>query len=363
MSAKSEADWAYCEQALGDVSRTFSRPIELLPQPLRVALTCGYLLCRVVDTVEDHEQLGHHERDALFTSFIAVLDGGQSPESFSTRFAAFADDDPEMRLAQSLPRVMNVFLSQDASTRRASIIWLSEMANGMRVYCRRDRPGVLTTIHTVSDLERYCYFVAGTVGHLITDLFCTWLGSSGSALEPELRARCESFGIGLQLVNILKDVTEDFARNRCYVPHQLCQLEGFSREDLLAPEHRPQAHRALALVAERACEHLARAFEYVLLIPAEQVQLRLFCLLPLWMAIETLVLTIGNDAVLIVDRPVKISREAVNELIEDCLRHAGDDAALRRRYGSAMTKFKERLAKLGPASRPKAAIREGYAQV
>ena len=72
MSAKSEADWAYCEQALGDVSRTFSRPIELLPQPLRVALTCGYLLCRVVDTVEDHEQLGHHERDALFTSFIAA---------------------------------------------------------------------------------------------------------------------------------------------------------------------------------------------------------------------------------------------------------------------------------------------------
>ncbi|HYP78016.1 MAG TPA: phytoene/squalene synthase family protein [Polyangiaceae bacterium] len=358
-----EADWAYCEQALVDVSRTFSKPIELLPRPLRVALTCAYLLCRVVDTVEDHEQLGSQERDGLFTSFIAVLDGVQSPESFSARFAAFGDDDPALRLVQSLPRVMNVFLSQDPDTRRVSITWLSEMANGMRLYCRRDRPGALTIIDSVSDLERYCYFVAGTVGHLITDLFSAWLGSSGSALELELRARCESFGIGLQLVNILKDVTEDFARNRCYVPRQLCQIEGFSRENLLSSEHRSQAHRALAPIFERAGEHLGKAFEYVLLIPAEQVELRLFCLLPLWMALETLVLAIGNDAVLIADRPVKISREAVGDLIQDCLRNAGDDAALRRRYASSMTKFKERLVKLTPPSRSKAGAREGYARV
>jgi farnesyl-diphosphate farnesyltransferase len=317
----------------------------------------------VVDTVEDHEQLDNRQRDGLFTEFIAVLDGEQSPESFSARFAAFADDDPEIRLAQSLPRVMNVFMSQDAATRAASTTWLSEMANGMRLYCRRDRPGELTVIHTVSDLDRYCYFVAGTVGHLITDLFTNWLGSGGSALEPELRVRCESFGIGLQLVNILKDVTEDFSRNRCYVPRQLCQSEGFAREDLLAVEHRQQAHRALASMFERAGEHLGKAFEYVLLIPAQQVQLRLFCLLPLWMALETLVVAIGNDAVLIADRPVKISRDVVNDLIEDCLRHANDDAALRRRYASSMTKFKERLVKLAPPSRSKSATREGYAQV
>src|SRR6478736_5941824 len=145
MSATSEADWVYCEQALIDVSRTFSKPIQLLPQPLQVALTCGYLLCRIVDTVEDHK----------------------------------------VRLAQSLPRVMNVFLSQDAETRRSSVAWLSEMANGMRLYCRRDRPDALTTINTVSDLERYCYFVAGTVGHLITDMFVTSMGNARTAREPK----------------------------------------------------------------------------------------------------------------------------------------------------------------------------------
>ena len=363
MKANIDEDWDFCRRALLEVSRTFSKPIELLPEPLCVALTCGYLLCRVVDTVEDYAPLGSQERDQLFTAFIAVLDGAQSPESFSAQFARFADDDPEIRLAQSLPRVMNVFLSQDSATRESSIAWLSEMANGMRLYCRRDRPGALTAVDSLADLERYCYFVAGTVGHLITDLFSAWMGNSGGALELELRARCESFGIGLQMVNILKDVTDDFARNRCYVPRQLCRSEGFVLEDLLAVEHRHQAQRALALVFERASEHLGKAFEYVLLIPAQQVQLRLFCLLPLWMALETLVVAFGNEAVLIPDRPVKISREAVNDIIEDCLRHASDDTSLRHRYASTMSKFKERLSKLEPPSRVKATAREGYARV
>ncbi len=363
MKANIDEDWDFCRRALLDVSRTFSKPIELLPEPLCVALTCGYLLCRVVDTVEDYAPLGSQERDQLFTAFIAVLDGERSADSFSERFLAIPDGDAEIRLAQALPRVMRVFERQDLATRRATASWLSEMANGMRLYCRRDSPETLSTLNTFSDLERYCYFVAGTVGHLITDLFCGWMGNTSSVLEDELRARCESFGVGLQMVNILKDITDDFARNRCYVPRQLCRAEGFAPERLLAPEHRHQAHRALAPMFERAAEHLGTAFEYTLLIPEGRVELRLFCLLPLWMAIETLIVAVGNDALLIPDRPVKITRESVGEIVEDCLRHANDDAALRRRYEHSMARFEECLTALVPRSPPHATAPEDYAQL
>ena len=362
MKADIDEDWDYCRRALLDVSRTFSKPIELLPEPLCVALTCGYLLCRVVDTVEDYAPLRSQERDQLFTAFIAVLDGERSADSFSERFLAIPDADAEIRLAQALPRVMRVFERQAPETRRATARWLSEMANGMRLYCHRDFPETLSTLNTFSDLERYCYFVAGTVGHLITDLFCDWMGNASSPLEHELRARCESFGVGLQMVNILKDITDDFARNRCYVPRQLCRAEGFAPEQLLADEHRQQAQRALLPIFKRAGEHLGSAFEYTLLIPAGQVQLRLFCLLPLWMAIETLIVAVSNDALLIADRPVKITRDSVSEIVQDCLRHASDDAALRRRYDSSVARLKERLAAPSPPSRPRAAAPEGYAQ-
>jgi farnesyl-diphosphate farnesyltransferase len=362
VNADIDADWDFCRRALLDVSRTFSKPIELLPEPLCVALTCGYLLCRVVDTVEDYVPLGSQERDQLFTAFIAVLDGERSAASFSERFLAIPDGDAEIRLAQALPRVMRVFESQAPNARRATASWLSEMANGMRLYCRRDSPPALSALNTFSDLERYCYFVAGTVGHLITDLFCDWLGNASGSVEHELRARCESFGVGLQMVNILKDITDDFARNRCYVPRQLCRAEGFAPEHLLAAEHRQQAQRALLPIFKRAGEHLAAGFEYTLLIPAGQVQLRLFCLLPLWMAIETLIVAVGNDAVLLADHPVKITRDSVSEIVEDCLRHANDDAALRRRYEGAVARFKERLSAPASASRPRAAVPEGHAQ-
>jgi len=362
VTANIDQDWAFCRQALLDVSRTFSKPIELLPEPLCVALTCGYLLCRVVDTVEDYAPLGSHERDELFTLFIAVLDGERSAESFSERFLSIPDGGAEIQLAQALPRVMRVFERQAPKVRRSTASWLSEMANGMRLYCRRDSPETLSTLNTFSDLERYCYFVAGTVGHLITDLFCDWMGNASGSLEHELRARCESFGVGLQMVNILKDITDDFARNRCYVPRQLCRAEGFAPERLLDDEHRHQAHRALSPMFKRAAEHLGTAFEYTLLIPAGQVQLRLFCLLPLWMAMETLIVGVGNDAVLIADRPLKITRDSVSEIIEHCLRHANDDAALRRRYESCIARFKERLSPLPPPSRPRAAAPEGYVQ-
>jgi farnesyl-diphosphate farnesyltransferase len=358
-----EEDWAWCERALVDVSRTFSKPIELLPQPLRVALTMGYLLCRVVDTVEDYPSLGRAERDELFTRFIAVLDGAVPAESFSEAFARVSGDNAEIRLAQAMPRVMRVFESQTPAIRRATVAWVSEMANGMRLYCRRDVPGALTALGTLADLERYCYFVAGTVGHLITDLFCDHMKAVGSPLEHELRARSESFGIGLQMVNILKDVTDDYARNRCYVPRSLCHAHGFAPERLLAVESRPKAHRAFEPMFRSAAAHLDDALEYTLLIPRQEVQLRLFCLLPLFMAERTLMLAVGNDAMLLPDRPVKISREAVDDIVEDCLRHANDDAALRRRYATLRAQLEERLAALGAGSRPYAAAAGEYARV
>jgi farnesyl-diphosphate farnesyltransferase len=348
MNVTLENDWAYCEQALIDVSRTFSKPIQLLPEQLRIALTCGYLLCRIVDTVEDHPSWSGRRRDELFSRFIEVLDGEYSAEVFGQTLSDVDDEGPALRLSRSMPRVMRVFAQQSPRTREATVRWVSEMANGMRLYCRRDRGSVPGAIDTVPDLERYCYFVAGTVGHLITDLFSDFMGASSTPLEHELRARCESFGVGLQLVNILKDVADDFSRQgRCYVPRQLCRAQGLEPEQLFFPEHRVRAHRALAPAFECASRHLDAALEYALLIPAERGQLRLFCLLPLWMALETLVALAGNDALFLPDQPIKISREAVTRITRDCMRYAADDASLREQYAVLAARLHERLRATG----------------
>ena len=51
-------DWQFCSDILPRVSRTFALSIAALPEALRDAIRVAYLLCRVVDTVEDDETLG-----------------------------------------------------------------------------------------------------------------------------------------------------------------------------------------------------------------------------------------------------------------------------------------------------------------
>ena len=114
----------------------------------------------------------------------------------------------ELRLLRSLDVVLVV--RDSLPKREASIVtrWVVEMTRGMAIYAHRPRRlGETSAPFTVPDLERYCYFVAGTVGHMLTDLFVERLGLS-PALEVALRANAESFGVGLQLVNILKDLTD-----------------------------------------------------------------------------------------------------------------------------------------------------------
>jgi farnesyl-diphosphate farnesyltransferase len=183
---------------------------------------------------------------------------------------------------------------------------------------------------SMTDLERYCYFVAGTVGHLITELFDEATDFSG--LESRLRNYAESFGLGLQLVNIVKDVTDDFDRGICYLPRQTCRAEGIEPEQLLAPEKRAAAKRVAGRVIDQAAMHLDAALEYTLCIPKEHHHLRLFCLLPLWMALETLALARDNDAIFETGKKVKITRESVGRIIADCGRDCRDDDALRAAY-------------------------------
>src|SRR5690606_33710995 len=251
-------------------------------------------------------------------------------------FVLVDGDDAELTLARSLPRVMRVFASQDEPVKRACVRWVTEMARGMSLYTHR-APGEdgVAALYTATDLERYCYYVAGTVGHLLTDLFAHEMGMElESPHVIALRDRAEGFAMGLQLTNILKDVTDDFARGVSFIPRYECARQGFSVSRLTDPEVRAQAHAAASPIFDIARARLDDALEYSLAIPAEHPQIRLFCLLPLWMAARTLVLARGNDAMFIAGAPVKITRAEVESLIAECVRLVADDAALRVRYAS-----------------------------
>ncbi len=339
------ADWAFCKEALEAVSRTFSQPIAFLPEELRVAVTLGYLLCRIADTIEDHPAVTPAEKPELFARFLELMEAsvdlpqGAAIDTVALRAlfgAVRAPDDAELSLARRTDVVVRVLMTLRKPVREILSRWVCEMARGMDLYTRR-RPGPdgWYALHTVEDLDRYCYYVAGTVGHLLTDLFIESTGiDPRSEHALSLREDAESFAEGLQMVNILKDVTDDRERLVSFVPRTSMQREGLEPSTLVDREVRARAHAAVAPLFDRAEAHLDRALRYALAIPPGESGIRMFCLLPLFMAARTLVVARGNDAMFVPDAAVKISREEVASIIADCLRHSGDDDVLRARYAA-----------------------------
>ena len=104
------------------------------------------------------------------------------------------------------------------------------MSGGMALYARRHALGTgRTTLFDIGDLERYWYFVAGTVGHLLTDVFLR-VTRKHNIKHEELRAHAVGFGLLLQMTNIVKDVTDDWPRGWCFIPETVCSSNGTTSE-------------------------------------------------------------------------------------------------------------------------------------
>jgi len=292
-------DRACCTQALREVSRTFALPIEGLPEPLCTTVTCGYLLCRVADTIEDHPALAGIDHDAAFACLRGAIEGGsdEALAAFAAATGPVAPDDAELALLCALPFVVRVVHAGEPPARRILLRWIGELSRGMALYVARPRrPDGLRQLEDLADLERYCYFVAGTVGRMLTALFLEALPALSSRRRRILEAHAEQLALGLQLVNVLRDVGEDLARGECYVPRALLADHGLDARDLGTPRRYLHAHRALEPLFARARAALDGALSYALALPADAPGLRAFCLLPMWLAARTLERAQGNES-------------------------------------------------------------------
>lgn len=319
-----DLDW--CRSMLPKVSRTFSIGIQMMPQPLEAWITVGYLLCRVVDTVEDTPSINWAIRRRLFTGFEDALATGNCAAFESDAHVLSQDDDGE--LSRGISRVLSAMHTFPPAVQQTMRTWVGEMSGGMAVYARRHAHGDgHTNLRSFADLDRYCYFVAGTVGHFLTDVFLI----ATPALQvhsKRLRAHANGFGALLQMTNIIKDVTDDWARGWCFIPETALLEAGTTAEKLTEPSHAESGVRAVDMVNARARHLYAEAIAYILAIPREEEALRRFCLFPMLLAGKTLELAQGNRAVVNPNTVVKVSRAIVAETVAQVEALFSDDLGI-----------------------------------
>jgi phytoene synthase len=251
-----QAAYAACRVIARREAKNFYYSFVALPRARRDAICAIYAFMRKADDLADDESIPLDERRRQIDAWLASWHSAARGESTS---------DP-------------VFVAVRDALARFSIplSLLDELVAGttMDVEPKNDAPD---TYATFDDLHRYCYLVASVVGLVCIRIF----GYS----DPRAEKLAEETGIAFQLTNILRDVAEDAARRRVYLPLDTLAAHGISVDSLLArPANMapsPAERAALAEIAEKAERYYQSAQALLPLIdresrPALQVLVRIY---------------------------------------------------------------------------------------
>jgi 15-cis-phytoene synthase len=190
----------------------------LLPPPKRDAMSALYAFCREVDDVADEDSVPVEQRRGQLAAWrqdIKLACDGQSPQFPTNR--------------ELQPVIKQFGLRFEL---------FDELIKG----CEMD----LETMRyeNFEHLELYCYRVASTVGLLSIEIF--------GHQNPATRDYAIYLGKALQLTNILRDVKNDAARGRIYLPQTELQKAGVTEQEILDSKYSDRYLALAGSIAQRA---------------------------------------------------------------------------------------------------------------
>lgn len=272
---------------------------------MRPATSAGYLLARASDTLADTEGVDIDDRLELLDGFADELAGkGQSWRRRGLNaFIAAQKHEGERALLERLDDCFAAAdqleeLQSDAVRKTVGTIISGQRLDLVRFdEADASRPRAL---RNEEELEDYCYRVAGCVGSFWTRIGLLTLGNGFSDSAPEgLDELGVRFGMGLQLVNILRDLPEDLRNGRCYLP-----VKDPRNSEELAEVHREWREHATVWL-ESGLRYSSRL---------KMRRLRAASVLPALVGVDTLEL-IDQAGFPMPDEKVKVSRKAVRRAL------------------------------------------------
>ena len=325
----------YLTTTMGRVSRSFALVVPWLEDPLQDYIATAYLLCRVLDNIEDcSEPLSWQtERFAEFAGLLS--EPGMAPTRLGQWDAVpwpglSADERALMTIDGGLPLWL-IYAGFPPHVRAILQQWISLMAKGMELVLGSGRStpvvvrGNVKILATVDAYNDYCYSVAGTVGGMGTELVIDHYGLTGDVAQS-LLAGSEACGRALQKTNILKDFAEDLQRRICYLPDEWLRRIEHAPLDLAgAPNGWIEDVIGDVLVDLRS------ATSYVLGVPHQAAGYRIACLMCLLPAYETILSAARcRTRLFTADHHITIARPMMVACIRNAVAIATDDEAIRR---------------------------------
>ncbi len=254
---------------------------------MEVVVGNTYLLCRIVDTIEDAGELLPNTKQELSSLFLEAVLGSIPVNSFVEpcldALKAHSNTD-ELDLISHTPTVLRILHTFSNEDQAAISRCVSIMSEGMSYFHNRQS---VAGLKDLGEFEKYCYVVAGVVGELLTTIFSNYSPEFAKKIEGHEKLAID-FGQALQMTNILKDSPEDRARGVSWIPANMTQTSLLSI----------------------AYQKLQNSLAYIFLIPKTEKGMRQFCFLAFGLAVMTLE-KIASRKELDDQAPVKLSRNTV----------------------------------------------------
>jgi phytoene/squalene synthetase len=287
---------------LDRVSRSFAFCIKALGAPLRAWVSLAYLMCRVLDTIEDSLWESRAVRDevyAEFEGFLTQLPRVTTVSAWSKKFPVSIPETEKILLADAY-LILKDLHELPPEARRSIQETVFKMYRGMRFYANtHDSTGALK-LKDLVDANRYCYFVAGVVGELLTGLVLEYRKDFRPG--PEFKKNAFHFGLFLQKVNLLKDQRGDEKEGRFMVPNRQVMLASL-RENAIG------------------------SIDYITALPVDEKGYRTFCAWSLFLGAASLPFIEQayneNDG-------SKIPRSVTQDLLDSIVEIAQDNDTLRQ---------------------------------
>lgn len=213
-------DLDHCKEAIRHGSLSFHAASRLLPGKVRDPALALYAFCRLADDAVDL----HHEKPAAVLDLRDRLDAAyrgtprNAPADRAFTAMIEAHDMP-----RALPEALIEGFAWDAMERQYD---------------------------TLSDVRAYSARVAAAVGAMMTVLM--------GVRDADALARACDLGVAMQLTNICRDVGEDAAEGRLYLPRAMMAEEGLDPEAFLAD---PRPSEALTTVTRRLLAEATRLYD------------------------------------------------------------------------------------------------------
>ena len=255
--------YSVCRSIARSSAKNFYYAFLLLPKPKRQALCAVYAFMRRCDDIADDAALSLPERRQKLAEW---------QDAVHKALAGYPTDDAVLLAlthAQRSYEIPSLLLDQLAE---GTAMDVQEDAVGDRE-ARAGVPALPVQYKTFDDLRLYCYCVASVVGLVCIRVF--------GYRDPRAEPLAENLGLAFQLTNIIRDVKEDAAQGRIYLPGEDLFQFKVSVPELQSRGDSPSLRLLLAAQADRAREYYRSGDDLVPLID-EDSQPALWVLLTIY---------------------------------------------------------------------------------